>query len=528
MGENNGNKIEDRVLLLLPTGRDATLVCSVLAKAGFSSFICDSVTSLGDEIRKGGGAVLVAEEALGHGALDHLSNEINEQPIWSDIPVVIFSVNSTKAENLLITLGNRINATIVERPIRMTMLISAVRGALRARHRQYQTRDLLTQLQEADKQKDLFLATLSHELRTPLNSIIGWLQMLRNDPRSELDVDHALEVIERNAKAQAEMISDILFVSRAIVGKLEIQFDTVELASVVASAVEIIRPSAESKGITVHFSHDHEIPPISADRERLQQVILNLLTNSVKFTPDNGEIEVILTKQADALELRISDNGRGIAPEFLPHVFERFRQADSSYTRRVGGLGLGLSIASHLVNLHKGTIRAESEGIGCGTTFIVTLPLPTDSATGPVYPEAEAKHTGNGWPRLRDLPLLLVEDDADSREMLVTALELCGVKVTAVDSAAAALESLERTRPEVIVSDIGLPREDGYQLIRKIRSLPAERGGRTPAIALTGYVSTQDRRLALNSGFQGHLAKPIVVEELLKLINEVTMARTDK
>ena len=524
MGKESVNKIEDRVLLLFPTGRDSALVSSVLAKAGLSCFVCDSILSLGAEIDKGGGAVLIAEEALNDGVLDRLAEEIERQPIWSDIPVMVFSVNNRTAEALLLTLGGRINATIVERPIRLTMLISAVQAALRARQRQYQTRDLLTQLREADKQKDLFLATLSHELRTPLNSIMGWLQLLRGESREQLDVDHALEVIERNAKAQSEMISDILLVSRAIVGKVELRFDTVDLSSVVASTLDIIRPSAEEKNIAVNFSRAHEIPPIYADRERLKQIILNLLTNAVKFTPDKGEIAISLARQAGDVELRVSDTGRGIPPEFLPHVFERFRQADNSYTRRVGGLGLGLSIASHLVQLHNGSIRAESEGAGCGSTFIVNLPLSQPGAN-PVPYEREAKHRGNGWSRLRDLPLLLVEDDADSREMLVTALERFGIKVTAVDSADAALETLEQVHPQVIVSDIGLPRVDGYQLMRKIRSLPAEQGGKTPAIALTGYVSTQDRSLAIDSGFQGHLAKPIEVEELLKLISEVTEVR---
>ena len=504
----------------MPTGRDADLVRVTLAAVGISADTCESSDRLLAAFSEGAGAVLIAEEAIEANALNDFIEALEAQPVWSDLPLIIFSSHNRNAERLLDKFGGRINVTMVERPIRITMLVSAVRGALRARQRQYQTRDLLEQLEEADKQKDLFLATLSHELRTPLNSIIGWLQILRTRNLDAAEVQRAIEVIERNAKGQSEMISDILFVSRIITGKLEIKHEPIDVAGIVDLVVETIRPAAEAKQQTLVVQSDgFTSVPLEGDAERLQQVFLNLLTNAVKFTPDGGKVSIGLKRVGSNVVVEVSDTGQGINRQFLPYVFERFRQADSTYTRRIGGLGLGLAIVRHLVELHGGSVAAYSEGSDMGSVFRVTLPIAdarlftglndTNSALG-MSPENIA--------RIKGMNILLVEDDKDSRDMLEMVLGLHGVRVETAESAREALEKIQIVKPDVLVSDIGLPGEDGYDLIRKVRALPRESGGQTPAIALTGYVSEQDRNLALDAGFHDHIPKPVNPNLLLELL----------
>lgn len=506
----------------MPTGRDAELVRSTLAGVKIESDICADADSLFAALDENAGTVLVAEEALQPDVLKGFAETLERQPVWSDLPIIIFSSQSRSAEMLLENLGGRINVTIVERPIRITMLISAVRGALRARQRQYQTRDLLFQLEQADKQKDLFLATLSHELRTPLNSILGWIQILRGREVDAEATKHALEVIERNAHSQSEMISDILFVSRIITGKLEIKHEPVDIAQVVRSVVEMMSPVAAARKLELSIDAEGFAPaPLEGDAERLQQVFLNLLTNATKFTPEGGRVIVRLRRTDSNIEISVEDTGQGINPQFLPYVFERFRQADSTYTRRIGGLGLGLAIVRHLVELHGGTVRAYSEGRDRGSVFTITLPIAETSRLGAARVESNGRRS-EPFPKaaaaLRGSTALLVEDDADSREMLTMTLEMCGVRVISVESAAEALDSIKQLRPDFLISDIGLPGQDGYDLIRKLRSLPPGEGGETPAIALTGYVSVQDRNLALDAGYQDHLPKPIDTNKLIELL----------
>ena len=505
----------------MPTGRDGELVANTLAGVAVRPEVCGDANSLLREIAAGAGTVLLAEEAIDEEITNRLVLTLTSQPVWSDLPVIVFSSNNRNAEGLLQKLGGRINVTIVERPIRITMLVSAVRGALRARQRQYQTRDLLEQLEQADQQKDLFLATLSHELRTPLNSILGWIQILRGRRVDAETTQHALEVIERNAHSQSEMISDILFVSRIITGKLEIKHEPIDVGAIVDSVVEAIKPSAEQKSIDLSIVADEYDPaPVEGDAERLQQVLLNLLTNATKFTADGGRITVRLKRSGSNISISVEDNGQGINPQFLPFVFERFRQADSTYTRRIGGLGLGLAIVRHLVELHGGQVSAHSDGKDRGATFTVTLPVAGAKRFTPApdahrdrnepFPEASKK--------LEGLTALLVEDDSDSREMLTLALKFCGVRVVSVESADEALARVREIKPDFLVSDIGLPGEDGYDLIRKLRSLPPDEGGDTPAVALTGYVSVQDRNHALRAGYQDHLPKPVDTNKLIELL----------
>jgi signal transduction histidine kinase/CheY-like chemotaxis protein len=520
-------RLENRVLVLMPTGRDARLVCATLEKARIEAQVCLNAQEIEGNLPMGAGAILIAEEALQNGTLEHLIETFRCQPVWSDIPVVIFASNALNSEKLIEAVGTRFNVMVVERPIRIAMLVSAVRGALRARQRQYEARNLLNQLEQADHQKDLFLATLSHELRTPLNSIIGWIKMLRTNAKS-MDLSRGLEVIERNAKAQEEIISDILFVSRIITGKLTLKLRPMDFIPVVQEAMEVVLPLIEAKKIKLNAFFDSNIKQIKGDPERLKQVFLNILSNAIKFTPRHGRIDIQAFLNGGQVEIEISDSGQGIKPEFLPFIFERFRQADNSYTRQVGGLGLGLAIVWHLVEIHGGNVSVKSEGLNQGTTFTIQFPILNSQQLSSAADEtlAQSPETNDSKEQLKGISILLVEDNKDSREMLKTFFDQFEMKITAVDSAAEALSVIEQIRPDILISDIGMPGQDGYQLIRKIRELTPENGGNIPAIALTGYASLQDREDALRAGYQEHIPKPIDVDKLLELVKELLDKKT--
>jgi signal transduction histidine kinase/CheY-like chemotaxis protein len=523
MTRGNTDNLENRVLVLMPTGRDGALVCSTLENVGIWAEEIRNEKDLLDKQAAGTGAILIADEALRDDTLELLAETLDCQPVWSDLPVIIFAAGGQRADKLLAKIGARFNATIVDRPIRIALLISAVRSALRARQRQYQARDLLHQLEESDRQKDLFLATLSHELRTPLNSMLGWIQMLRNKQNGmgQVETDYALEVIERNARAQSELISDILFVSRIITGKLKLNFETINLIFVLEAAIDVVRPSIEAKEIRLE-THFESAGQIKGDADRLQQIFWNILSNAVKFTPRGGSIHINVRRQGAQTEIKITDDGQGIEAEFLPYIFDRFSQADSTYTRKVGGLGLGLAIVRYLVELHGGAIRVESDGPNRGTCFTLLLPVCAKPQTGEMQPFFGAKSNRADAAKKQYLPLkiraLLVEDNDDSREMMKLMLEHYGIEAIAVESAAQALAEIRQNRPDILISDVGLPGEDGLQLIQKVRLLPDEKGGNIPAIALTGYVSAQDRTHALALGYQEHLAKPVDSEKLIDLV----------
>ncbi len=381
--------------------------------------------------------------------------------------------------------------------------------------------ELRRQAEDANRMKDEFLATLSHELRTPLNAMLGWAQVLRLGKLDSVATARALETIERNARSQAQLIADLLDVSRIITGKLRLDLQPVELPRIIESTLDGVRPGADAKGIRLDVSLDRLTSPVLGDADRLQQVVLNLLSNAIKFTPQGGLVMIRLQQSGGSAEIRVVDTGAGIRPDFLPYVFDRFRQAESTITRSHGGLGLGLSIVRHLVELHGGSVAVHSEGEGKGATFTVRLPVRQS-----VTDEAESLDDtldvrsrvwdSNGL--LAGVRVLVVEDEDDTRELLLTALEQCGAQVTAVASAAEALASFDRLPPDVLVSDLAMPEEDGFSLIRKIRSRTAGQGGEIPAAALTAYARTEDRIRALAAGFQRHLPKPIDPSELIAAV----------
>ena len=383
--------------------------------------------------------------------------------------------------------------------------------------------------EEASRLKDEFLATLAHELRTPLTSMLGWVQMLRGGILSPEKQQKAFEIIERNTRAQSQLVEDILDVSRIITGKLRLEVRPVELAGVVEAAVESVRPAADARNVALHVLIDSAVGPVQGDPTRLQQIIWNLLSNAVKFTPKGGRVRASVEKKESVAIVQVTDSGQGISPDFLPHVFERFRQADSSTTRTYSGLGLGLAIVKHLVELHGGSVEAFSEGLGRGSTFTVKLPFlaalgPAPQAPRPTAPAAEPHESASLQPppALAGMHVLVVDDEEDAREMLRILLSNCGLRVSVASSAREGLEVLRRERPEVLVSDIGMPGEDGYSFLQKLRAQPAEEGGRTPAVALTAYSRAEDRTRALRSGFNMHLPKPVELSELLLVLASVT------
>lgn len=376
--------------------------------------------------------------------------------------------------------------------------------------------------QAANRMKDEFLATLSHELRTPLNAMLGWTQLLRSRKFDEETTARALETIDRNAKSLTALIEDVLDVSRIITGKLQLDVRSVKLASLIKVTINTFTPCADAKEICIEYFSDPNVGVIFGDANRLQQIMWNLLSNGVKFTPKGGTVDVRLESINSRVEIQVRDTGVGIAPEFLPYVFERFCQADSSSTRSHGGLGLGLAIVRHLVELHGGTVRAESPGIGQGATFIVNLPIKADatktSEAEQLFSTPESQLVENDLPNLGGLRVLVVDDEADARQLLSTVLKQHEAQVVAVSSAREAVVALQKFQPDVLISDIGMPQEDGYCLIRKIRALPSDKGGRTPAVALTAYARAQDRTKALNAGFQLHVAKPVNPTELARVV----------
>ncbi|HEY0097411.1 MAG TPA: ATP-binding protein [Pyrinomonadaceae bacterium] len=379
---------------------------------------------------------------------------------------------------------------------------------------------LYREAQEANRLKDEFLATLSHELRTPLTSILGWTNLLRSVKFDESTTERALETIERNARSQKQLIDDLLDASRIITGKLRLELKPTELKSVVESACHAARPAADAKGIELSLALEGASSIVAGDAERLQQVVWNLLSNAVKFTPEGGRVEVRLERVGTQAEISVSDTGTGIKAEFLPFVFERFRQADGSTTRTHGGLGLGLAIVRHLVELHGGTVVAESTS--AGATFKVSLPLIEYAKRGETATAGELRFEGVGEPTgrqalLRGLHILIVEDEPDTRVLLKKALERYGAQVETRELAEEALDALAASAFDVVLSDIAMPGEDGYSFIEKIRA----RGYTTPAIALTAYAREEDRQLALASGFQLHLAKPVAPKELAAAVADV-------
>lgn len=541
---------DERILILAPTGRDAAMTARFLSEANLPAQVCGGIEDMCREILAGCSLAFLTGEALTTEALRCLIEVLTQQPTWSDVPLIVLTSGGAETPanaDALNVLGEAGNVTLIERPVRATTLLSAIKSALRARRRQYEVRNHLdrearaagererlllseqsarSEAEMASRLKDEFLATVSHELRTPLTAVLGWIHILRGGQLDGAAAIHALEIIERNARSQNQLIEDLLDVSRIITGKLRLDVRTVNPAAIIESAIEAVLPAAEAKEIRLQKVLDTAVSSISGDPARLQQVIWNLLSNAIKFTPKGGRVHVSLQRINSHIEISVSDSGEGIKQEFLPFVFDRFRQADGTSARRFGGLGLGLSIVRHLVELHGGTVQATSSGDGTGAVFTVKLPLlpvyrrETDSER--VHPTESDSYPVIEYPdNLAGLKVLVVDDEADTLELIKVLLGQCGAEVTTASSAAEALELVEETKPDVIISDIGMPIEDGFEFIRKVRQLPPEKGGKIPAVALTAYARAEDRLRVLRSGYQMHISKPVELAELVAVVANV-------
>ncbi len=433
---------------------------------------------------------------------------------------VVFVTAQRRSEDVVAGLEAGAN-DYVTKPYRAAELLARVAtlvrvGRLHARVKQLERaeRDARALAEAANLSKDEFLATTSHELRTPLNAILGWTRMLRAGELAGEERDRALAAVERNARAQAQLIDDLLDISRVVSGKLRLEVGPLDLEAVVREAVESIRPAAEAKGVALDLQAGLGAA-VTGDADRLQQVAWNLLSNAVKFTPRGGRVGVRVDCADASARLAVTDSGQGIAPEFLPHVFERFRQADGSSSRRHGGLGLGLALVRSLVELHGGSVEAFSEGEGRGSTFTIGLPARVGrEPTGPPAPRPSRGEPApespelSRAPRLDGLSVLVVDNEPDARDLVAAALRLHGARVVTAASADEALAALERESPDVLVSDIGMPDTDGYELVRRVRALPAGRGA-VRAAALTAYDRGGDRERALAAGFDAHIGKPV-------------------
>jgi len=533
----------EQVALLAPTTADAGIAAAVLGQWGIQTVAFGTFDELCIAIEKGVGVAMLVEEALTRENHERLAALLAAEPPWSSTPFVVL----TRARSATSHAGSPphplSSALLVERPVRIENLMSAIRSSLDSRRRQYAMRDLLEesrrsaderaqllvaaeqsrqQAETANRMKDEFLAVLSHELRTPLNAIVGWVALLRRGSLNADQVIRALESIERNSRLQTQLIDDLLDMSRVISGSLRLDVQPLELDAVVAEAISTVTPLSVAKGVQIVTAGDKRTTLVRGDPARVQQIIWNLLSNAIKFTPSGGTVAVSVEHSGSMAEVRVSDTGEGIAPEFLPHVFERFRQADSSTTRQRGGLGLGLAIVRQLVELHGGSIAASSAGHGLGATFLVRLPLVNSSAAintnlpSPTQRSSAADHRSLA---LFGRTVLVIDDDAETLQMLEAALAANGAQVFTAASVANGLELARRVAPSVILSDISMPGEDGFSFVRKLRA--ASVGAEIPAIALTAHAREEDKRAMLSAGFQLHLAKPVDPTELVRTVAEL-------
>lgn len=420
--------------------------------------------------------------------------------------------------------GEIVGASKIARDITVQRRLEAERVTLLERERAARA-----EAERVSAMKDEFLATLSHELRTPINAVMGWAYLLRLRTNNDAELTEAIDVIERNTRIQVQLIDDLLDMSRIIAGKIRLTVQSVDLHDAVRGAVASIRLAAEAKDIRIQTMLDPVGDPIRGDPARIQQVLWNILSNAVKFTPKGGRIQVELRRIDSRVEIAVTDTGIGIRPEFLPHVFERFRQADSSTTRSFGGLGLGLSIVKYLVELHGGKVRAASPGEGKGTTITVELPVPIVHARSirgsDDDPPRAVINGAHDHPSLDGIRVLVVDDEADARDLVLRLLKDCKADVSVASNAADALEMVRMNPPDLILSDIGMPGTDGYDFMRRVRALGATEGGRTPAAALTAFARAEDRTRALRAGFQTHVAKPVEPAELVAVVASLALRR---
>ena len=510
--------LEERILVLAPTGRDAVLACQMLASAGVPAVACQDEGDLCREAEAGAGAVILAEEALQPWTVHAVTEVLQHQGPWSDLPLIVFAQAGDKSEDVLQVLGPLGNVTILERPVRIRTLFSAVQAALRARRRQYQVRDLLYRQAEADRRKDEFLAMLGHELRNPLAAIRNALWVLDEIGSRDERAVRQRELIERQTRHLVRMVDDLLDVSRVTLGKIILKHQPVDLQEVAHRCLRELGMGvlAESHGLTICI--ESEPARVEGDPVRLEQIVCNLVQNAIKYTRRGGTITIQVHPEGGLGVVQVSDTGIGIDAEMLPRIFEPFTQVESSRTRSEGGLGLGLPLVRSLVELHGGQVEARSDGPGHGSEFTVRLPLRSADATGEHRLRRERSAAPRGGSRRGDQPLhiLIVEDNLDGRESMRELLEIWGHRVEIAENGLQGVEKALSDQPDVALIDIGLPGIDGNEVARRIRA--AFGTGHMELIAMTGYGQPEDRRRALQAGFDSYLVKPVDPSHLSRLL----------
>jgi signal transduction histidine kinase/ActR/RegA family two-component response regulator len=538
--------LEDRILVLAPTGRDATLTCDILSKSELTGLPCSDETELCREIERGAAVAILTEEALQPWTVHALVGALGRQGPWSDLPLIVFTRDGRSGEAALEALGPLGNATILDRPVRVSTLISAVQAAMRARRRQYEVRDLLIRQAEADRRKDEFLAMLGHELRNPLAAIRNALWVLEQsgstgaartpvsparESRGQQEARQR-EVIERQTHHLVRMVDDLLDVSRVTRGKIDLQREVVDLERVVERCLSELGMGrlAETHDLTV--SVRTEPVRVEGDPVRIEQVVCNLFHNAVKYTPRGGRVAISVEAEDGTAVLRVRDSGIGISPDMLGRIFEPFTQVESSRKRSEGGLGLGLPLVRSLVALHGGTVEAHSAGPGRGSEFLVRLPRLKETEAR--IPDPMPRHVLSAPPRTapilteedsgQPLQVLVVEDNLDGRESLRDLLEIWGHQVELAENGPEGIEKALALEPDVALIDIGLPGLDGNEVAQRIRA--ALDADRTALIAMTGYGQPEDRRRALQAGFDAYLVKPVDPSDLGRLLAELPRGRS--
>ena len=495
-----------RLLIVAPIGRDAELMCTHLQGAGIACDKFDDMPSLCAAMGDGAGALLFTEEALAHNGLRALATALEEQPAWSQIPIIILTAvlaAESKARSFR-ELGRRTNVTLIDRPVRIQSLISAARAALSARLRQYDVRDLMSKLEDRVHERDRFLAILGHELRNPLGAILLASQMTGEDGR--LDGEHA-KLIERQSRHLTRIVNDLLDLSRVMSGKIVVKPQIVDLRAIVRQSLQTMEPSAEMHDVSVELRLPDEPVPVNVDPVRGDQIITNVLTNAIKYTPEGGHVAVTLECEGERARIRVKDDGVGIAPDRIGTIFELFAQAENAIGRSQGGMGIGLALVRNLVELHGGSVHAKSDGIGKGTEFVIELPC-----TPYAQIEAPAARPAANAPSRK---IVIVEDNVDVRDLLRLKLKRLGHDVDAVGDGVSGVAAIVDGHPHMALIDIGLPRLDGYQVASAVR---AKLGSDVVLIAVSGFGQPEDKRRALEAGFDDHITKPADVQDIENLL----------
>jgi signal transduction histidine kinase/ActR/RegA family two-component response regulator len=518
MTESDVKAHERRVLVLGPNGKDAELIRTVLGDAGMECCYFSGSNQLAKELKTGAGALIVTEEALMNGVERMLVDFMRMQPQWSELPVLIVTTRESSSPTIVRFMESLGNVTLIERPMRVAVLISAVRAALRARQRQYQIRAYIAErerieesLREAGRRKDEFLAALAHELRNPLAPISNTLHLLRSSDSPSVDTQWAHGMIERQVQHLTRLVDDLLDVSRITRGKVTLRREVVELETIIRNAIETSKPLLEAASHKLHVSLPQTPVKLHADPVRLAQALSNLLNNAAKYTPNHGQIHLSAVRENGTAVIRVKDNGIGIAEPVLSRVFELFMQADNSVARSQGGLGIGLTLVRTFIELHGGTIEASSKGSGRGSEFVIRLPVLEVTA----QPTDVAAQNGNGATH-HARRILVVDDNHDGAESLALLLQMQGNEVHTVYDGPEAVEAMSQFHPDVVLLDIGLPTLNGYETARRMRALPDSCDALI--IALTGWGQEEDRRRSREAGFDHHLVKPVDLQTLESLL----------